>query len=92
MPSLKIIGSLVPEKTILKVFTMYGRGGHLGPNHLYELSFPLSTEDPREIWLIGPVVLEKIFESGGRRRIRKPEDPYSISSPDESHGSGELIK
>ena len=30
MPSFKIIGLLVLEKNILKVFTIYGRGGHLG--------------------------------------------------------------
>ena len=30
MPSLKIIGLLVLEKKIFKVFTIYGHGGHLG--------------------------------------------------------------
>ena len=30
MPSFKIIGHLVLEKTILMVFTIYGHGGHLG--------------------------------------------------------------
>ena len=30
MPSVKIIGFLVLEKKILKVFTIYGRGRHLG--------------------------------------------------------------
>ena len=30
MPSFKVIGLLVLEKKILKVFTIYGRGGHLG--------------------------------------------------------------
>ena len=29
IPSLMEIGPPVPEKTILKVFTIYGRGGHL---------------------------------------------------------------
>ena len=30
MPSFEIIGLLVLEKKILKVFTIYGHGGHLG--------------------------------------------------------------
>ena len=30
MPSIKIIGLLVLEKKILKVFTINGHGGHLG--------------------------------------------------------------
>ena len=30
MPSFKIIGLLVLEKKIFKVFTIYGDGGHLG--------------------------------------------------------------
>ena len=30
MSSFKIIGLLVLEKKILKVFTIYGHGGHLG--------------------------------------------------------------
>ena len=30
MPSFKIIGLLVLEKKIFKVFTIYGHGGHLG--------------------------------------------------------------
>ena len=30
MPSFKIIGFLVLEKKIFKVFTIYGHGGHLG--------------------------------------------------------------
>ena len=29
MPSFKIIGFLVWEKKLLKVFSIYGRGGHL---------------------------------------------------------------
>ena len=34
MPSFKIIGLPVLEKKILKVFTIYGRGGHLGYGHM----------------------------------------------------------
>ena len=30
MPSFKILGLLVLEKKIFKVFTIYGHGGHLG--------------------------------------------------------------
>ena len=37
MPSFKVIGLLVLEKTILKVFTIYGHGGHLG--HVTQMSW-----------------------------------------------------
>ena len=30
MPGVKEIGPLVPEENFFKVFTIYGRGGHLG--------------------------------------------------------------
>ena len=42
------------EKDFWRVFTIYGRGGHLG--HVtqmprYKLSFPLPKEAPPKIWL-----------------------------------------
>ena len=39
------------EEDFLKVFTIYGQGGHLGDlYHLNKLSFPLPKEDSHEIW------------------------------------------
>ena len=40
------------EEDFLKVFTIYGRGGHLGScdqDHLNKLSFPHPKESPYEI-------------------------------------------
>ena len=38
-------------KKFLKLFTIYGRGVHLGDlGHLYKLSFPIPEKTP-EIWL-----------------------------------------
>ena len=42
------------EKEFLRVFTIYGRGGHLGhvtQTPAYKLLFPHPTEAPHEIWL-----------------------------------------
>ena len=43
------------EKRFLKVFTIYGHGGHLGRDldHLYTciLSFHLPKEAPQKVWL-----------------------------------------
>ena len=49
-----------PEKSVLrfwsrrflKVFTIYGRGGHLG--HVNRISFPLPKEAPHKIWFDWP--------------------------------------
>ena len=54
IPSFVEIGPPVPEKDFWSVFTIYGRGGHLG--HVTQLpanklSFPLPKEAPHKIWL-----------------------------------------
>ena len=85
------------EEDFWRVFTIYGRGGHLGhvtPDATNKLSFPLPKEAPHKIWLW----LAKRFR---RRRClkmwtdgrttdgrRTPELRYTKSSPAE--GSGEL--
>ena len=58
----------------LRVFTIYGRGGHLGrvtqtPQTNLRPPSPLPTEAPYEIWLLidQAVSEKKIFENGGRR-------------------------
>ena len=40
------------EEDVLKVFTLYGHGGHLGRVTLtvYKLLFPLPKEAPHKIW------------------------------------------
>ena len=40
------------KEDFLRVFTIYGRGGHLGhdPDAANKLSFPLSKEAPHKIW------------------------------------------
>ena len=57
------------EEDFWRVFTIYGRGGHLGHvTHFHEQTF-VPPSHWGSIWnlaLIGPVVLEKkIFENGG---------------------------
>ena len=40
------------EEDFLRVFTIYGRGGHLGdPDAANKISFPLPKEAPHKIWL-----------------------------------------
>ena len=85
---------LVLEKKIFKVFTLYGRGGHLGhgscdPDTANELSFPLPKEAPYKIWLWlakrFPRCL-KLWTDGwttdGRTDDgRTPDNGYTIGSP-----------
>ena len=67
MPSFKIIGFLVLEKNILKVYAIYSHGGHLGhvtwTIYTNFLSPFLRMLHMKEMTLIGPAVSEeKIFE------------------------------
>ena len=39
------------EEDFGRVFTIYGRGGHLGHDAAKKLSFPLPKEAPHKIWL-----------------------------------------
>ena len=82
------------EEDFLRVFTIYGRGGHLGNVTQGGSTYNLA--------LIRPAVSEKkIVEHCERRRTRTPTDDgrtdgrrldgYTISSPCEPYGSGELI-
>ena len=84
------------EEAFWRVFTKYGRGGHLG--HVTQT--PRTTFIPASHWgsiwnfaLIGPVVLEKkIFENGGRMDNGRTNDGpwlyYKLTN--EPKGSGEL--
>ena len=91
MPSFKIIGLLVLEK-IFKVFTIYGHGSHLGHVTIYiNFRFPF----PRRLhikfgfdWPSGFREEDLLKWWTGGRRL----DGYTISSPCEPKGSGELIK
>ena len=74
------------EEDFWRVFTIYMRGGHLG----HVTNTPQTNFLPSHwgsIWnlaLIGPAVLEKIFENGGRtdrRRQTTMDHGYTISSP-----------
>ena len=99
MPSFKIIGLLTLEKKIFKCFTIYGHGDHLG-HVTWTIYINFCPPFPRRLHIkfgfFGQVVSEKkIFENGGTgdgqtdgRRL----DGYTISSPCEPNGSGELIK
>ena len=54
IPSFVKIGPPVLEKKILKVFTIFGRGGHLGHVTwtIYTIvGFPFPKETPHKIWL-----------------------------------------
>ena len=61
-------GLLVPEK--IKVFTIYGYGGHLGHvTRTVWANFPHPIDAPYEIWLTDPMISEeKMFKECGRRR------------------------
>ena len=62
MPSFKIIGHPVLEKKISKVFTIYGRGGHLGhvTSTISSDCHFLVPESFQSLVSIGTVVSEKI--------------------------------
>ena len=101
MPSFKIIGLLVLDKKILKVFTIYGDGSHLGHvTWTIYINFrsPSQGGSTYNLALIGQAVSEeKMFkhcwqrQRQRQRRQRTPEKGYTISSPCEPNGSGELI-
>ena len=64
IPSFVEIGQLVPEK-FLRVFAIYGRGGHLGHvTKIPRINFapPSHRGSIQNKALIGQVVSEKIFE------------------------------
>ena len=81
MPSFKIIGLLVLEKNIFKVFTIYGHGGHLchviWTIYINFLSH-LAKEAAHKIWAsIGQVVSEeKTFEIVDRRLQTTDAGPW----------------
>ena len=63
MPSFKIIGLLVLEKNVLKVFAIYSHGGHLGHVTLtiyIVLFFHPKYTTYQKLASIGQVVTEKI--------------------------------
>ena len=76
MQSLKIIGLLVLEKKILKVFTTYGHGGHLGHvTWTIYINFP--SPFPRRstcyLALNGQMVSEEeMFENNGYVHVNSP--------------------
>ena len=85
----------------MKVFTIYGHGGHLGhvTCTIYINFIPPSRGgSTQNLALIGQAVSkEKIFEIVDRRRRRTDngrtlEHRCTISSPCEPDGSGELIR
>ena len=66
MPSFKIVGHAVQEK---KVFTIYGRGGHLGHvNWTIYINFgsPFPWRLHMKFGFDWSSVSEKIFENGGQ--------------------------
>ena len=96
MPSFKIIGFLVLEKKIFKIFTIYGHGGHLG-HVTWTIYINFRSPFPRRFhikfgfdWPSG--FREEDLLNGGRTTDGRRLDGYTISSPCEPNGSGELIK
>ena len=55
---------------IFRVFTIYGRSGHVGHVTMSHRSFfvPLTSEGTSEIWLQFGLVVSESFEIVGRRR------------------------
>ena len=76
MPSFKIIGLLVREKKILKVFTIYGHDGHLGHVTLtIYINFlsPFLRRLHIKLALIGQAVSEeKMFGNNGYVHVYSP--------------------
>ena len=101
-PNFKIIGLLVLEKKIFKGFYhiwAWRPYWSCDLDNLYKLLFPLPRDAPCEVWLW----MAKRFQrrrclnivngrQWQRQRRRTPEHWYTISSPFEPDGSGELIK
>ena len=95
----KIIGRLVLEKKILKVFTIYGHGRHF--RHMtWTIYINFRTPFPRRLRIqfgfdLQLVSKEKMSEHCLRQRRRQqrrrtPKQGYTISSPCEPDGSGEV--
>ena len=76
------------------MFTIYGHGGHLGHvTWTIYINFrpPSQGGSTKNLALIGQVVSEeKIYENGGWTTDGRWLDGYTISSPCEPNGSGEL--
>ena len=66
----------MPEKKIVKVFTIYGHGGHLGHvTWTFYINFrsPFSRRLTHNLALIGLAVsVEKMFENGGHIHVYSP--------------------
>ena len=77
MQSLMIIGLLGLYEKILKVFFIYGRGGHLGHvTRTIYINFlsPFPRRLHINLALIGQAVLQKkIFENGGHIHVYSPK-------------------
>ena len=69
MLSFKIIGLLVPEKNILKVFTIYGHDGHLG--HVTWNVYINFRSLHMTLALIGQAVSE-MFENNSHAHVYSP--------------------
>ena len=103
IPSFVEIGPPVPEKKIFKGFEHFWAwrpSWSCDLDHLYKLSFPLPKEAPHKIWLWLAKRFQrrrrlKMWTDDGRRRRRtagRRTHGYTISSPCEPEGSGELKK
>ena len=102
MPSFKAIGPVVLEKKIFKGFEHFlawRPSWSCDLHHLYKLLFPHPKEAPHEIWLwlvkwFQRRSLKMWTDDDGRRTTydgrRTPDHGYTISSPCEPKGSGEL--
>ena len=59
-------------------------------NHLYKLLFPFIIEPPHKIWLVLAMRFQRSSLKMVDGRQRTPENGYTMSSPCEPDGSGEL--
>ena len=79
------------EDDFLKVFTIYGHGGHLDQDRFNKLSFPHPKEDPCEIWLQSAQwLLRRCLKM--LTYIQTTEVYLYYKLTDEPKGSGELKK
>ena len=83
MPSFKIIGLLVLEKNIFKVFNIYGHGGHLGHvTWTIYINFP--SPFPRRLHIKFGFDWPSGFRGedvGNCGQMTTPDHGYPISSP-----------
>ena len=97
MPSFKIIGLLVLEKSSFKVFTIYGHGGHLG-HVTWTIYIIFRSPFPRRLHIKFGFDWSSSFRgedlckwwTDGRTTDGRRLDGYTISSPCEPNGSCEL--